>query len=81
MPNLPVVRIMASRFDAQFSETSTSAGSSESEQKALTVVPCGRPPSWLVTTASGVHTAPSASRKAPRSTVALTAFSTFCGLT
>ena len=59
---------MRNSSESRSSDTSTSGGSSDSEQNALTVVPCGRSPSKLVTTATGAATDASASRKTTGST-------------
>jgi hypothetical protein len=57
-----VRRISRRSRERRSSETSTSGGSSDSEQKALTVVPYGWPARIVVTTATGVGTLPNTSR-------------------
>ena len=65
MPKRSVVVTTPSRSDDRASDTRTIGGSIDSEAKALTVVPCGRPWSRAVTTDTGVQTSVIAARNAP----------------
>jgi hypothetical protein len=67
-PNRPVSAMIFSRSERWSSETRIIGGSSESDENALTVVPCGLRSTCEVTTVTGVGTRASVSLKTVAST-------------